>query len=92
MKKREINGREIVEDIRLGLTDDEMMEKYRISTQGLRSLFIKLYQAGLITNDDMEWRPSLWDETVTLDLSYLSDPADTTIKAQPFIRMAGAKR
>ncbi len=92
MKKREIKGREIIEDIRLGLTDDEIMEKYKLSHQGLRSLFLKLRHAGLITKDEFEWRPALWDETVTLDLMYPSDLSETTEDAAPFIKVADAKR
>jgi hypothetical protein len=91
VKKRDVNGREIIEDIRLGLTDDELMEKYRLTTQGLRSLFTKLHQTGLITGEDFQWRPAFWDETITLDLTYLSEPDDTSLQARPFIRVAGGK-
>ncbi len=35
-------------DIRSGMTDDELMKKYRLTAKGLESLFQKLVEAGLL--------------------------------------------
>ena len=54
MSKRKINAKQAVRDIRLGLTDADMMEKYELSSRGLQSLFEKLITEGLV--DPIEHR------------------------------------
>lgn len=45
---------DFVEDVRSGFTDEEMMEKYRISRKQLMYLYDKLLEAGLLTAYDLE--------------------------------------
>ncbi len=44
MVKREIRAKEALQDIRHGMNDLELMEKYKITDKGLRSLFASLWQ------------------------------------------------
>jgi len=46
---RQIGVTAIVEDIRSGITDSQIMTKYHLSSRGLRSLFRKLLDSGAIT-------------------------------------------
>jgi hypothetical protein len=66
--KREIKAREALKDIRSGMTDLALMDKYRITDRGLRSLFRKLLAAGLLNPREIENRDGTFVSTVTLDL------------------------
>lgn len=48
MNKPKIGAREAVNDIKSGMTDAELMEKYKLTAKGLESLFGKLVQAKLL--------------------------------------------
>jgi len=61
-----INAQESARDIRLGMNDAALMEKYRLSSRGLRTLFDKLVYAGLISDDEIERRYRGIDDTVDL--------------------------
>ena len=49
MNKRIIQARDIVRDVRSGMTDTELMEKYELSAKGLESAFTKLVNSGTMT-------------------------------------------
>ncbi|MEW6350845.1 MAG: PilZ domain-containing protein [Thermodesulfobacteriota bacterium] len=48
MKKPVIDAREVLNDLRAGMEDGDLMKKYNLSSLGVQSLFNKLTQAGLI--------------------------------------------
>jgi hypothetical protein len=48
MNKPKIGAREAVNDIKSGMTDAELMEKYKLTAKGLESLFGKLVEAKLL--------------------------------------------
>lgn len=48
-QNREINGRELVEDIRAGACDEILMSKYNVSARQLQTLFRELITAGIFT-------------------------------------------
>jgi len=54
--KRTINARLIAEDIRSGMADPELMDKYGLSAQGLQGVFKKLVDAGIFTVEQLEQR------------------------------------
>jgi hypothetical protein len=66
--KRTINAKEIVNDIRSGMTDLQLMAKYTLSERGLESVLRKLLEAKIITKAEVDWRPVDYDDTVFLDL------------------------
>lgn len=55
--KRTINAKEAVSDIRLGMTSDDLMQKYRLSAKGLDALFRKLVGAGLLHENELHRQP-----------------------------------
>lgn len=68
-----INAQEAARDIRSGLDDSSLMQKYRLSYKGLKSLFDKLTKVGLITQTDLDRRNlGLQEHTVALDEEMLS--------------------
>jgi len=52
MRARDIKPRQAVEDIRAGLDDRALMEKYKLSEKGLRNLFDELAYLGFITREE----------------------------------------
>ena len=44
MSKPKISAREVVQDIKSGMTDPELMQKYSLTPKGLESLFSKPYK------------------------------------------------
>ncbi len=61
-----IKPAEAVRDIKAGLDDAELMNKYRLSASGLQHLFDTLMKQGLISEEELEDRDSLADATVDL--------------------------
>lgn len=48
-----IKGRDILNDIRSGMTDQELMEKYEMSSQALKSACGQLCSSGLISKEQL---------------------------------------
>jgi hypothetical protein len=49
-----IKAKELLADIRSGMDDSALRQKYRLSAEGLQSVYNKLLQAGLITKDELD--------------------------------------
>jgi uncharacterized protein (DUF433 family) len=63
--KPRIKARDAVRDIRSGMTDSGLMEKYGLSAKGLQSVFLKLLEAKAITQAEMNQRRAIYhDKTV----------------------------
>jgi hypothetical protein len=67
-----IHAQQAARDIRLGMSDFALMEKYRLSARGLQSLFEKLVSRGLLTQDHLVRRDLGIDDTVDLREEMLS--------------------
>ena len=65
--KRTIKAKDMVHDIRAGLTNLELMQKYRLSPKGLQSIFTKLIEAKAVKVGELDARGALSDDTVGLD-------------------------
>lgn len=61
-----INPGEAVRDIRSGMHDFDLMEKYRLSAKGLQSLFDHLIKAGLMEQAEFDRRMPSFDQTVEI--------------------------
>jgi hypothetical protein len=61
-----INAQEAARDVRSGMDDPALMEKYRLSYKGLQSMFDKLIAGGLITQADLNRRSFGIEHTVDL--------------------------
>ena len=55
-KKARIEADQAIKDIRAGMSDGELMQKYNISARGLQSLFRKLLAASLISRRELTAR------------------------------------
>lgn len=56
MPKQKINAKELISDIRAGMDDPCIMQKYGLSSQGLQSTFTKLLNKGLIQQSQLDAR------------------------------------
>lgn len=57
-EKKAVSVQEVVADINSGMTDEQLMTKYGLSTKGLESLFDKLLKAKLVTQSMLDQRDS----------------------------------
>jgi hypothetical protein len=67
MNKRIIKARDIVRDVRSGMTDAELMEKYGLSAKGLESAFTKLVNSGTMTVGEVYGQRLSGQDTVIID-------------------------
>lgn len=56
MEKRSMSARAMIADIRAGLSDHELMQKYSISRDALQKVFSKLLHAGVISAEELDTR------------------------------------
>jgi hypothetical protein len=63
--KRKIKAKPFIRDLRNGVGDRELMEKYALSESQLHKVFHKLADAGAIDEMEFFMRTSLSDSTIT---------------------------
>jgi len=68
---RRINVQEAARDIRSGMDDSALADKYRLTTRGLASLYDKLLSLGVITQMDMDRRRLVMEDD-TIDFREMS--------------------
>ncbi len=56
MPKPQLSAKEILQDLRAGMDDAALMEKYNLSAQGLQSAFNKLIAAGVLKQAELDQR------------------------------------
>ena len=66
-EQRKIKVGEVVIDIRSGMTDAQLMEKYKISAIALRQLFKQLLEAKAIQFSELRARNAPYQDAATLD-------------------------
>jgi hypothetical protein len=66
-EKRQIKAKDIINDIRNGMTDSELMEKHRLSIKGLQSIFRKLEAIKAIKPSELYGRFPGFDDTIEVD-------------------------
>jgi hypothetical protein len=67
VKKRIIQARDIVRDVRSGMTDVDLMAKYGLSAKGLESAFTKLANSGILTVGEIYGQRRSGQDTVIID-------------------------
>ncbi len=74
--KRKISGKDFVRDMRSGMSDSQLMDKYSLSLTGLQKVFRKLVDSGHMRVEELYGRASLREDSVTIDLNELSFSPD----------------
>ncbi len=72
LPKRRISSRDFVNDIRTGMSDTELMQKYQLSSRGLQSIFAKLLEAKAVDPSEIYERSSFGDSTVDVEIIHQS--------------------
>ncbi|MEW6347707.1 MAG: ankyrin repeat domain-containing protein [Thermodesulfobacteriota bacterium] len=75
----EIKAKDAVRDIRSGMDDFALMDKYRLSAKGLQSLFDQLLAAGLLNQGDLDLRMPLSEKTVDISPSHAEELDDESL-------------
>jgi hypothetical protein len=73
--KRKIKAKDLVNDIRAGMSDSKLMEKHRLSSKGLQGVFKKLVDARAIRPKELFNRAPSFDDTADVT-SIRSIPRD----------------
>jgi uncharacterized protein (DUF433 family) len=74
--KPKIRARDAVNDIRSGMSDSEMMEKYELSAKGLHKLFMKLIEVKAISQSELDWRSASYHDTMMIERMDSGDMID----------------
>jgi len=53
--------RSLIDDVRTGVIDSELMEKYHLSAADLRKRLLQLMNEDAVSSSDVYWRPILYD-------------------------------
>lgn len=77
--KRQINGKDIVDDLRSGNTDSELMEKYGLSSRALQSICHKLVARQAISQSELYERSLLYRQKADQISARRCPRADLTI-------------
>ncbi len=64
--KARIKAGDAVRDIRSGMTDSQLMEKYGLSAKGLHSLVLKLLEVKAITPAEIKQRSAAYHDTTVI--------------------------
>ena len=76
-----ISAKEVVKDIREGLTDDQLTAKYGISPPQLQSLFAQVVDRGMITQSELDARKPVEEDFIDLDI----DPSLALSEPTPYV-------
>jgi hypothetical protein len=88
--KRQINGKDIVDDLRSGNTDSELMEKYGLSPRALQAIFQKLVACKAISKAELCDRSPLYRERADQISARRVPRADLTIRIPIYDLQASA--
>jgi PilZ domain len=61
-KRRKINGKDVINDLRSGMADWQLQVKYKISTKSLRTIFRRLVKSNAISHSELYESSSLYRE------------------------------
>ncbi len=64
MAKRKIAAREVISDLRSGMSNQELMVKYSLSCKALRYVFKRLVEDGFMTEMEFYERTDLTESSV----------------------------
>jgi hypothetical protein len=74
--KRQIAVKPFLDDMKAGLTDLQLMEKYKVSSRGLQRVFKKLLDANAISPAQLRGRVPSFEDTVNLSFDSLQFPTE----------------
>ncbi len=79
--KRSVPARDVLADIRVGMTDEQLMIKYTLSDRGIQSLKKKLFTAGLLAQTEPDRNSSSTQDSVPTDTKVLARKIAEAVRA-----------
>lgn len=80
-QKRKISANQIVKDVKNGLDDEALMEKYSLSEDNLNKVLQKLIHAGAITQEELDSRQDDFELDMDFDKRQSTGKVNATISA-----------
>lgn len=80
-EKVRVSAKELVKDIKDGLTDDRLAAKYDVSPVQLDRLFAKLVERGIVTQSELDARRSLPGDSV----DPVTEPSAEPTERKPYV-------
>jgi hypothetical protein len=78
-RKRIIRARDVLADVQAGFSEAQLMEKYKVSSKGLQTIFQKIAGSGLIDPMELRRRYQVFSDTVVQDLASLRLTTEETL-------------
>ncbi len=72
-EKKRIRAGDVARDMRSGMSDSKLMNKYGLSSKGLQSVFKKMVAAGILQESELTGRISLSQDTADITEARLMD-------------------
>ena len=82
MEKRELSAKEILADIKAGMSDSELMQKHHLSEKGLESAFTKLVEMRALKQAELQNRISTPESTSKEPPQEVSEITEDTDKRE----------
>jgi hypothetical protein len=89
-EKRQINGKNIINDLRSGTTDRELQMKYRLSANGLCTIFEKLVDSEAMSHSELSEWSALYNLRTSYKESRSYPRADLAIKVPIYDLQTGS--
>ena len=80
-EQKSISAREVIADIKVGMTDEQLMAKHMLSARGLESVKNKLLAAGLITQAQLDGKKGPTAVTPQVDKNLFAKNISDAIKS-----------
>jgi len=80
-EKRTISAQDVLADIRVGMTDEQLMTKYTLSDRGIQSLKNKLLAAGLIIQAELDRNLTSTQNSAPTDTKVLARKIAEAVRA-----------
>ena len=61
-EKRKLSAKQVLEDVKGGLSDDDLMSKHRLTARELQGVLRKLVEAGWLTQSQLDARTAIFEE------------------------------
>ncbi|MFC1836003.1 DUF2628 domain-containing protein [Thermodesulfobacteriota bacterium] len=80
-----LSAKDVIADVKAGMSDSELMKKYKVSPKGLHNLLNKMIAAGILAQTDIDRRQSL-ESTVEII------PDSFPVRPKPAVQSHDSKR
>jgi PilZ domain len=88
--QRQINGTDILNDLRSGMADSELLVKHKLSAKSLQTVFKKLVASKVVSRTELYERSALFREKIDLVKARAHPRADLAVRVPIYDMGSGA--